>query len=55
MLLGGPISHLSIQYMNFSVLLNLPTILLISVGVELPVCMVVILPQNALICFLEPN
>ena len=41
-LLAGPISHTSIQYMDFNVSLNLSTnYLLLLMGVELPLCAVV--------------
>ena len=48
MLLAGPISHTSTQYMDFveifNISLDLSTIfLLILVGVELPLCIVVTL------------
>ena len=47
MLLGGQISHTSAQYIDFVDFLFhwicLPSILLILVGVELPLCVVVTL------------
>ena len=51
MLLAGPISHTSTQYMDFVKIFNyfvefvycLSFILFISVGVELPLCIVVAL------------
>ena len=58
MLLAGPISHTSTQYIDFVNFLYFtgfvpPSILLILVGVELPLCVVVTLSQNVLLCFLE--
>ena len=50
MLLAGPISHTSTQYMsNFSIFhwICLLFILLILVGVKLPLCIVVTLSENA--------
>ena len=41
MLLAGPISHTSTQYIDFVDFLHLPIILLILVGVELPLHVVV--------------
>ena len=63
-MLAGPISHTSIQHMNFVEILNVSLdlstiILLILVGVKLPlyiVVLVVTLSKNAitcLTCFLE--
>ena len=56
MLFAGPISHTSTQYMDFvetfNISLDLSTIL---VGVELPLCIVVALSQNAITCFLESS
>ena len=47
MLLAGPISHTSTQYIDFVDFLHftgcLPFILLILVGVELPLCVIVTL------------
>ena len=34
---------------------SLPSILLILVGVELPLCVVVTLSQNVVLCFLESS
>ena len=49
MLLAGPISHTSTQYTDFVDFLHfngcLPIILLILVGVELPLCVVVTIPE----------
>ena len=49
MLLAGPISHISIQYMDFVEIFNISLdfsaiyfIFLILVGVELPLCIVAI-------------
>ena len=60
MLLAGPISHTSTQYIDFVDFLYftgfcLPSILLILVGVELPLCVVVTLSQNVVLCFLESS
>ena len=65
MLLAGPISNTSIQCMDFvkisNVSLDLATIyfiFLILVGVELPLCivvMVITLSYNAITCFLESS
>ena len=57
-LLAGPISHTSTQYIDFVDIFTfhwicLPFILLILVGVELPLCVIVTLSQNAVSCFLE--
>ena len=51
-------THTGTQYMDFVEVLIfhwicLPFILLILVGVELPLCIVVTLSQNAMTCFLE--
>ena len=44
MLLAGPISHTSTQYIDFvNFFISLPSILLILVGVELSLCVVVTL------------
>ena len=56
MLLAGPISHTSTQYIGFVDFLTFhwicrPFILLILVGVELPLCIVVTLSYNA-VCVL---
>ena len=54
MLLAGPISHTSTQYIDFVafyISLDLSTILLILVGAELPLCVVVTLSQNSVSCF----
>ena len=60
MLLAGPISHTSTQYIDFVDFfifhwICLPSILLILVGVELPLCVVVTLSWNAVLCFLESS
>ena len=60
MLLAGTISHTSTQYIDFVDLfmfhwICLPSILLILVGVELPLCVVVTLSQNVVLCFLESS
>ena len=60
MLLAGPISHTSTQYTDFvnffiSHWICLPSILLILVGVEPPLCVVVTLSQNVVLCFLESS
>ena len=56
MSLAGPTSHTSIQYMDFvemfNISLDLSTIL---VGVQLRLCTVVTLSQNAVTCFLESS
>ena len=58
-LLAGPISNTSTQYIDFVDFLFhwicLPSILLILVGVELPLCVVVTLSQNVVLCFLESS
>ena len=60
MLLAGPISHTSTQYIDFVDFfafhwICLPFILLILVGVELPLCVIFTLSQNAVLCFLESS
>ena len=60
MLLAGPISHTSTQYIDFVDFfifhwICLPSILLILMGVELSLCVVVTLSQNVVLCFLESN
>ena len=60
MLLTGPISHNSTQYMDFVEIstfhwICLLFILLILVGVEVPVCIVVTLSWNAITCLLESS
>ena len=60
MLLAGPISHTSTQYIDFCRFfifhwICLPSILLILVGVELPLCVVVTLSQNVVLQFLESS
>ena len=60
MLLAGPTSHTSTQYIDFVDFfifhwICLPSILLILVGVELPLCVVVTLSQNVVLCFLESS
>ena len=58
MLLAEPISHTSTQYIDFVgfyYYICLPSILLILVGVELPLCVVVTLSQNVVLCFLESS
>ena len=60
MLLAGPISYTSTQYMDyfklFNISLDLSTIyLLVLVGVEHPLCIVVNQSQNAITCFLESS
>ena len=61
MLLAGPISHISSQYMdvvevfNISLDLSILFTVLILVGVELPLCTVVTLSKNAITCFLESS
>ena len=60
MLLAGPISHTSTQYIDFVNFLYFTgfvyyLFLLILVGVELPLCVVVTLSQNAVLCFLESS
>ena len=60
MLLAGPISHTSTQYIdfvNFFIFhwICLLSILFILVGVELPLCVVVTLSQNVVLCFLESS
>ena len=64
MLLAGPVSHTSTQYIDFVDFIlffftfhwiSLPSILLILVGVELPLCVVVTLFWNAVLCFLESS
>ena len=56
MLLAGSVSHTSTLYMDFveifNISLDLLFILRILVGVELPLCIVVTLSQNAINCFL---
>ena len=57
MLLAGPISHTSTQYIDFVDFFTfhwicLQFILLILVGVDLPLCVVVTLSKNAVSCFL---
>ena len=59
-LLAGPISHTSTQYIDFVDFfmfhwICLPSILLILVGVELPLCVAVTLSQNVVLCFLESS
>ena len=58
MLLAEPVSQTSTQYTDFVEFFTflwicLPSVLLILVGVELPLCVVVTLSQNAVSCFLE--
>ena len=58
MSLAGLISHTSTQYMDFVEVLKFHWICLLFIGlnlvdVELPLCIVVTLSQNAIICFLE--
>ena len=55
MLLAGLISHTSTQSIDFVDFLNFTSILLILVGVELPLCVVVTLSQNVVLCFLESS
>ena len=60
MLLAGPISHTSTQYIDLVDYfifhwICLPSILLILVGVELPLCVVVTLFQNVVLCFQESS
>ena len=60
MLLAGPISYTSTQYIDFVDFfifhwICLPSILLILVGVELPLCVIVTLSQNVVLCFLESS
>ena len=57
MLLAGPISHTGTQYIDFvDFFISLDSfILLILVGVELLLCIVVTLSQNAVSCFLESS
>ena len=60
MLLAGPISHTSTQYIDFVDFfifhwICLPSILLILLGAELPLCVFVTLSQNAVLCFLESS
>ena len=60
MLLAGPISHTSTQYIDFVdcfyISLDLSTIHFAHlVGVELPLCVVVTLSQNVVLCFLESS
>ena len=60
MLLAGPISHTGTQYIDFVDFfifhwICLPSALLILVGVELPLCVVVTLSQNVVLCFLESS
>ena len=64
MLLTGPISHTSTQYMDFVDIFSIFSIFhwicllfitLILVGAELPLCTVVILSQNTITCFLESS
>ena len=60
MLLAGPISHTSTQYIDFVDFLYFTgfvyyLFLLILVGVVLPLCVVVTLSQNAVLCFLESS
>ena len=60
MLLAGPISHTSTQYIDFVDFfifhwICLPSILLILVGVELPLCVVVTPSQNVVLFFLESS
>ena len=60
MLLAGTNSHTSTQCMDFIGFFNISLtcllfIMLILVGVELPLCMVVTLSQNAITCFLESS
>ena len=56
MLLAGPISHTSAQYMDFVEIFNISLDLSAIyfphlVGVELPSCIVVTLSLNAITCF----
>ena len=60
MLLAGPISHTSTQYIDLVDFfafdwICLPYILLILVATELPLCLVVTLSQNAVSFFLESS
>ena len=60
MLLAGLISHTSTQYSDFVDFFIfhwncLPSILLILVGVELPLCVVVTLTYNVVLCFPESS
>ena len=60
MLLAGPMSHTSTQYIDYVDLLYFTRFvhhlfLLILVGVELPLCVVVTLSQNVVLCFLESS
>ena len=58
MLLAGPISHTSTQYILSNFIFHwicLPSILLILVGVEVPLCVVVTLSQNVVSYFLESS
>ena len=53
MLLAGPVSHTSTQYIDFVEIFNISLdfllfILIILVGVELPLCIVVTLSKNAI-------
>ena len=56
MLLAGPIFHASTEYIDFVDFstfhwIGLPFILVILVGIELPLCVVVTLSQNAVSFF----
>ena len=60
-LLAGPISHTSTQYMDFVKIFNI-SLDLSSIyfahflaGIELPLCMVITLSQNAITCSLESS
>ena len=60
MLLAEPISHTCTQYIDFVDFfifhwICLPSVLLMLVGVELPLCVVVTLSQNVVLCFLESS
>ena len=58
MLLAGPISHTSTLILSIFFIFHwicLPSLLLILVGVELPLCVVVTLSQNVVLCFLESS
>ena len=59
MLLAEPICHTSTQYIDFVDFLYFTGfvyhILLILVGVELPLCVVITLSQNVVLCFLESS
>ena len=52
MLLAGPGSYTSIQYLDFVEIFNVP-LDLSTIYFELPLCIVVTLSYNAITCFLE--